>query len=427
MIIAFDFPKNTIGDEFDHWPEEFNGLINIQDGIEPYFGSAPPSFVDLLHKFEKDFKILSSDKAITSIKPFYYFLETQGPPEGWLGMIDGHENTLLSGVSEKILESVREGQCTIVLWSCNEGYDPFQYEIFDRIYEELESKYLPFDNFIFVSGNLIIDVLHQAWAKVNNQNYLIKCLPFNNEIYDDYSKIQDNVIYDKDSKERDKYFLLLNRAPRIHRMAFISWLNSENLLENTLTSYPSEKLAPYNFSKKSDLSVYFSRMLCLDRKTKSKCLSGWKDLEENKLPLIVDVDEWGTNHYGTSVDWLYSKTFFSVVTESIYDDLSVFLDEKIWKPIYNYHPFLMIGCPNSLVKLREFGFKTFSPWIDESYDLELNHGKRMGMVVNEIKKLCSMSIDELRGWYQNLIPILEHNKSFLESDSSQFDKLLKRI
>ena len=194
MIIAFDFPKNTIGDEFDHWPEEFNGLINIQDGIEPYFGSAPPSFVDLLHKFEKDFKILSSDKAITSIKPFYYFLETQGPPEGWLGMIDGHENTLLSGVSEKILESVREGQCTIVLWSCNEGYDPFQYEIFDRIYEELESKYLPFDNFIFVSGNLIIDVLHQAWAKVNNQNYLIKCLPFNNEIYDDYSKIQDNVI-----------------------------------------------------------------------------------------------------------------------------------------------------------------------------------------------------------------------------------------
>ena len=427
MIIAFDFPKNTIGDEFDHWPEEFNGLINIQDGIEPYFGSAPPSFVDLLHKFEKDFKILSSDKAITSIKPFYYFLETQGPPEGWLGMIDGHENTLLSGVSEKILESVREGQCTIVLWSCNEGYDPFQYEIFDRIYEELESKYLPFDNFIFVSGNLIIDVLHQAWAKVNNQNYLIKCLPFNNEIYDDYSKIQDNVIYDKDSKERDKYFLLLNRAPRIHRMAFISWLNSENLLENTLTSYPSAKLAPYNFSKKSDLSVYFSRMLCLDRKTKSKCLSGWKDLEENKLPLIVDVDEWGTNHYGTSVDWLYSKTFFSVVTESIYDDLSVFLDEKIWKPIYNYHPFLMIGCPNSLVKLREFGFKTFSPWIDESYDLELNHGKRMGMVINEIKKLCSMSIDELRGWYQNLIPILEHNKSFLESDSSQFDKLLKRI
>jgi len=51
----------------------------------------------------------------------------------------------------------------------------------------------------------------------------------------------------------------------------------------------------------------------------------------------------------------------------------------------------------------------------------------MGMVVEEIKKLCSMSIDELKSWYKNLIPILEHNKSLLESDSSQFDKLLKRI
>ena len=426
MILAFDFPKKTDG-EFDHWPEKFNGLIDIQDDIEPYYGSAPPSFIDLLFKFGKEFKILSSDKAITSIKPFYYLLETQGPPEGWLGMKDGYENTLLSGVSDKILESAREKQCTLVLWSCNEGYDPFQYKIFDKIYEELESKEIPFDSFIFVSGNLIIDILHQTWAKINMKNDLIKCIPFNNEIYDDYHKIQENVIFDKESKERNKYFLLLNRAPRIHRMAFISWLNSENLLENTLTSYPSEELAPYNFSKKSDLSVYFSRMLNLDRKTKSNCVEGWKDLEENKLPLIVDVDEWGTNHYSTSVDWLYSKTFFSVVTESIFDDLSVFLDEKIWKPIYNYHPFIMVGCPNSLSKLKEFGFKTFHPFINESYDEEISHGKRMKMIVEEIKKLCSMSIDELKSWYKNLIPILEHNKSFLENDTSHFDKLLKRM
>ena len=50
-------------------------------------------------------------------------------------------------------------------------------------------------------------------------------------------------------------------------------------------------------------------MLNLNRKTKSNCVEGWKDLEENKLPLIVDVDEWDTNHYSTSVDF-YSKNFF---------------------------------------------------------------------------------------------------------------------
>jgi hypothetical protein len=134
---------------------------------------------------------------------------------------------------------------------------------------------------------------------------------------------------------------------------------------------------------------------------------------------VVDVDEWDTNHYGTSVEWLYDRTFFSIVVESIYDDLSVFLDEKIWKPIYNYHPFVMVGCPNSLRKLRELGFKTFHPFIDESYDSEHNHGKRMLMVSNEIERLCKLDIQQLKKWFDNLIPILEHNKNKLLNNDVQ--------
>jgi hypothetical protein len=168
-------------------------------------------------------------------------------------------------------------------------------------------------------------------------------------------------------------------------------------------------------------------MLFVDKKTKSDALLGWKDLENNHLPLIVDVDEWDTNHYGTSVDWLYSRTFFSIVTESIFEDVSVFLDEKVWKPIYNYHPFIILGCPNSLKKLREVGFKTFEPFINESYDTEVNPGKRMGMVVDEVERLCSMSFDELKKWHKNLIPILKYNKSFLKEDKYQFNKLIEII
>ena len=426
MIFAYDFPKK-IENQFDNWPETFNGLIDLPKNTEPHYGPAPPSFIDLLVKFKKEFKVLSSDRAITSLEPFYYVLETQGPPEGWLGTNENCETTLLSGVSEKILESVREKQCTIILWSCNEGYDPFQHKIFDRIYEELENKNIPFENFIFISGNLIIDILHQTWGSLNDKTNLIKCIPFNNEIYDNYEKMQPNVIFDEESNERDKYFLLLNRAPRIHRMALISWLQSKDLLKNTLTSYPTEKLAPFPFSKKIHLSNYFTKMLFVDKKTKSDALLGWKDLEENHLPLIVDVDEWDTNHYGTSVDWLYSRTFFSIITESIFDDVSLFLDEKVWKPIYNYHPFIMVGCPNSLKKLTEMGFKTFHPYINESYDKEFNHGKRMGLIVDEIERLCSMTFDELKEWYKNLIPILEHNASFLKNNTTHFDRLLEDI
>ena len=428
MIFAFDFPKKTDKDgAYNNWPEVFNGLIGLPENVDPYFGAAPPSLIDLLSRFEIPFEVLDSDTAITSTEPFYYILETQGPPDGWLGTEDGYENTLLSGVSDEILEATKDGQCTIILWSANEGYDPFQFKIFDNIYEELEDKSISLENFIYISGNLIIDILHQAWGSLNNKENLIKCIPFNNERYDSYENIQSNVIFDRDSKERDKYFLLLNRAPRIHRMALISWLHSRNLLKDTFTSFPSEELAPYKFSRKIHLSHYFSNMLRVDKKTKTDILMAWKDLEKNHFPLIVDVDEWDTNHYKTSVDWLYSRTFFSVVTESIFEDVSVFLDEKVWKPIYNYHPFIILGCPNSLKKLREWGFKTFHPHINESYDEEVNPGKRMGMIVDEVERLCSMSFDELKMWYKELIPILKHNNFILKEDRHHFNRLIERI
>jgi len=428
MIFVFDFPKKKNKDgNYDNWPEIFNGLIRLPENTNPYFGPAPPSLIDLFARLEIPLEILDSDTAIISTEPFYYILETQGPPGGWLGTEHGHENTLLSGVSDEILEATKDGQCTIILWSANEGYDPFQYKIFDYIYEDLEKYGISLENFIFISGNLIIDILHQAWRSINNKVNLIKCIPFNNERYDNYKNMQPNVIFDKESKDRNKYFLLLNRSPRMHRMAFICWLHSRNLLRDTLTSYPSEELAPYKFSKKVHLSEYFSNMLFVDKKTKSDALLGWKDLENNHLPLIVDVKEWNTNHYGTSVDWLYSRTFFSVVTESVFDDVSLFLDEKVWKPIYNYHPFIILGCPNSLKKLKEMGFKTFEPFINESYDNEVNPGKRMGMVVDEIERLCSISFDELKKWYKKLIPILKHNKKKLIDNNDEVKSLVKNL
>jgi len=435
MIFAFDFPHkngNKFSRPYDNKTKiKFNGLIDLPKDRHPYFGPAPPSLVDLCIKFDKSFQVLNSQSAIAlcppdSGKSFYYLLETHGPPQFWLGVEDEYENTLLSGVSEEVIHATQSGQCKIILWSANEGYDPFQYEIFDNIYKDLEEYEIPLENFIYISGNLIIDTLHQTWCSLNGRGNLVKCIPFNNELYDSYEKMQPSVIFDEDSKDRDKYFLLLNRAPRIHRMALISWLHSKNLLENTLTSYPSEELAPYNFSKRIHLSRYFSNHLFVDKSTKSDALRAWKDLEKKHLPLIVDVDEWSTNHYGTSVDWLYSRTFFSVITESIFDDVSLFLDEKVWKPIYNYHPFIILGCPNLLKKLKEFGFKTFHPLINETYDSEFNHGKRMCMIIEEVERLCSMSFDELKKWYKELIPILKHNRDVLHNNqliSGVFDEL----
>ncbi len=429
MIFAFDFPREEDGvfyRPYEHTDEyTYNGLINYE-GDYPCYGPAPPSIVNIFDQYAIKFEIAKSEDICSTDKPFYYLLETQGPPEGWLGTYKDYKNTILSGVSKQIIEATQKRQCKIVLFSANEGYDPFQYRIFDKIHEDLEHYGIPYDQFVFVSGNLIIDTLYDVWKKVSGgKSHGIKCIPFNNELFDFYENMQPKVVYNKDSRNRDKKFLLLNRQPRIHRIAFISLLHSKNLLKDTFTSFPSQELAPGDFSKKIHISRYFGRMLNFDNQTKSDCIRAWDDLEKNHLPLIVDVDEWDTNHYGTSVDWLYDRTFFSIVVESIYDDLSVFLDEKVWKPIYNYHPFIMVGCPNSLKKLRELGFKTFHPYIDESYDSEHEHGKRLQMISNEVEKLCKMNDDTLKDWFSTISPILEYNKNKLLYEDEHRQSILK--
>ena len=102
MIFAFDFPHKT-GKKFSRpyyngKKVKFNGLMDLPKNRHPYFGPAPPSLVDLCIKFDKSFRILSVESAVAlcppnSGKSFYYLLETQGPPQFWLGTEDGYENT----------------------------------------------------------------------------------------------------------------------------------------------------------------------------------------------------------------------------------------------------------------------------------------------------------------------------------------------
>lgn len=87
--------------------------------------------------------------------------------------------------------------------------------------------------------------------------------------------------------------------------------------------------------------------------------------------------------------------------------------EKVCKPMVNFLPFLFVSFHGALAWLRHLGFKTFSPFIDESYDDEPDESKRVQMIYNEIKRLCSMSKEELHNWYWQMEDILLHNRNHL--------------
>jgi len=66
--------------------------------------------------------------------------------------------------------------------------------------------------------------------------------------------------------------------------------------------------------------------------------------------------------------------------------------------------------PGSLEKLHQLGFKTFSPWINETYDLEPNVYLRLEAIKQEIDRLASMSLDQLLTMHTEMLQIFEHNR-----------------
>jgi hypothetical protein len=126
-------------------------------------------------------------------------------------------------------------------------------------------------------------------------------------------------------------------------------------------------------------------------------------------------------------EW-YANSYFHLVTETFFGP-NVFLSEKIFKPISNLQPFLVFGDYLTLAELRRLGFKTFEPFIDESYDLEKDPKQRMLLLEKELLKLKNMPIEQLHNWYYSIIDILLYNQKHIYSFENYecFDEIFEKI
>lgn len=154
---------------------------------------------------------------------------------------------------------------------------------------------------------------------------------------------------------------------------------------------------------------------------------------ESILPYEIDtkfLKNEEKSHFGVNnnkKDW-YSETYVNLVTETFFGP-NVFLSEKIFKPISNLQPFIVLGDYGTLAELKRLGFKTFEPFIDESYDNEMEAEQRIKKIEIEIKKLKDKSIREIHDWYYSIKDILIHNQQHLNTFESYecFEEIFKNI
>jgi hypothetical protein len=102
-------------------------------------------------------------------------------------------------------------------------------------------------------------------------------------------------------------------------------------------------------------------------------------------------NEWGEIYLNPAA---YIDTYFSVVTETVFDYPYSFRTEKIWKPVAMGHPFIAVANLGYYRDLHNLGFKTFGHLIDETFDLIENSQDRVTRIATVVEDLCRQDLTQ---------------------------------
>jgi hypothetical protein len=321
-------------------------------------------------------------------------------------------------VPTDVLERIRTKKVFLVL---DNGLEHF-YECADAIYRDVVVKHnIPAEQIIFLSA---------VPTMCNHVKKLAKKLQLPEIKVDWFSCFEatgqdaarHNIIALPKKKKYNKKFLNLNRRWRLHRPLLITLLKSRNLLDSGYISF-----APSDDNETWDNVYHKLQHIHSNNKIIKKILDNNKDIQ--KLPpMYLDTEDLVTNraeHETTIADY-YVETYFSIVNETTYYENTPFLSEKIFKTIAMGHPFILATAPNSLQYLKELGYKTYAPFINESYDSIEDPGNRMLAILDEVKRLCSIPETILRKqWLPGVRQIAKYNRDILVS--KEYTNLVKTM
>lgn len=313
-------------------------------------------------------------------------------------------------MSSQALEDARNGRALIFLDYGQENY--ISQIAYEKLHYAIDRSGIPKEQIILAFNSFNAQELYEEWFRPEERRMEVKNWPYvlaNTSYY--YSQVfeariePDKFVASKNTI-RKNHFVFKIRRPRSYRQALLFKMCSDNLLE--LGDWSWLQQSSYDEQSLENIKHYYQFDIDNEK---------IKNLYQ-QLPHSLQ-DEQGS--YSTISSWTdkqtltYENAYFYICTETYTHGEYKSVTEKVCKPMVNFLPFLFVSFHGALAWLRHLGFKTFSPFIDESYDDEPDEGKRVTMVYNEIKRLCAMSKEELHNWYWQMEDILLHNRNHLLS------------
>lgn len=187
-------------------------------------------------------------------------------------------------------------------------------------------------------------------------------------------------------------FLFLNGRARPHRRYLIKRL--EHLLPDTLwtnldSTVCGSRELEYLINGQDQLLIP-GKIKLLDQQYEFDFYQSNMDLPLSGFVKYQLFDhQWGEIYIKANT---YIDTYFSLVTETVFEYSYSFRTEKIWKPICIGHPFIAVGNRGYYRDLQQLGYRTFGNLIDESFDQIDNSQDRIDRIAAVVEDLCNQNL-----------------------------------
>lgn len=317
-----------------------------------------------------------------------------------------------------ILQDVVEGDCTLIVYNYSESnldnyWMPFTRNLFEKMINVYQ---IPAHKIKWISNGIGTQEAFDAYCeKQNVWNPGVKHIPFL-----EFLIVRPAEWHNLNFPRRK--FIYLQKIHRHHRIALAMWMHKHNI-----DSYMSHHVRDNTTQKVSEAVEHYKSLDLNSHDIKNFLCN---------LPMEVDgvnLDENNDNHLcalpanNSRITCATERSGIYIVGETRFEDPAIFFSEKTYKPLMLRKPIIFLGQPGSLEALRNLGFKTFDPFIDESYDQISDPQLRIRAVADEIARLNTLDPAEFSKLLGSMEEACEHNFHLLEDfakNTIDLDKLL---
>ena len=244
---------------------------------------------------------------------------------------------------------------------------------------------------LLISGS----VLDSKYPHILHDHFLEKILDYDENVA---AMQRSEEIYTQVDKPYD--FLFLNGRSRPHRKYLWEQLNRRGLLDRSLwtmlDSRPMHRGWTHPFTlRENDIDIMstttpLQRLPCeYEVEQFRDSIIGEGPPERTFIKSDLFKGLWGEIYL---VPEVYRDTYFSLVTETVFDYPYSFRTEKIAKELVMGHPWICATSPGFYRDMHCIGFKTFGHLIDESFDSIENAQQRMDRVIDIVNDLCKQDL-----------------------------------